>query len=96
MRKIILLSFGFLFSLVCNAQTAEDSVKAVVNKMFTAMLRADGKMLSECFADSAILQTIDTKKEVIVKTDAVSNFVRLISGLKKDMLTNESNLKPYL
>lgn len=48
------------------------------------MLMADGQMLSECFADSAILQTIDTKKGVVVKTDAISNFAKLVTGLKKN------------
>lgn len=85
MRKFALLSFCFLISLVGNAQNAEDSIKAVINKMFIAMLEADGKMLSECFTDSAILQTIDTKKGVAVKTDMLSNFVKLVNGLKKDM-----------
>jgi len=85
MRKYALLSLCFLLSLFCEAQTSEDSVKAVVNKMFSAMWQADGKLLAECFADSAILQTIDTKNGVRVKTDSVVNFIKIVSGLKKNM-----------
>lgn len=49
------------------------------------MLQADAKMLSECFTDSAILQTVDTKKGVVVKTDALSNFLKFVGSSKKNM-----------
>ena len=68
-----------------NAQTTEDSIKSVVNKMFTAMLQADGKMFAECFADSAILQTIDTKNGVSIKTDQLAKFATMVNGLKKNI-----------
>jgi hypothetical protein len=41
-----------------NGQTAEDSVKAVINKMFTGMKTADAALLKSSFADSMVLQTI--------------------------------------
>ncbi len=46
-----------------NAQTTEDSVKAAVNKLFVAMKNSDGEMVKNCFADSAVLQTIARNKE---------------------------------
>ena len=63
------------------AQTAEDSVKAVINRMFTAMKDADGPALKSCFADSAILQTILRSKEgkTLVKGDAVAGFIDFVS-----------------
>ena len=39
-------------------ETAEDSVKAVINKMFTGMKAADPVILKSSFADSMVLQTI--------------------------------------
>ncbi len=36
-------------------ETAEDSVKAVINKLFTGMKTADASLLKTCFADSMIL-----------------------------------------
>jgi len=78
---------AFLFVLhVCvitlNAQTAKDSVKAVINKLFEAMKNSDAKSLQECFADSAILQTVTRSGKM--RTDAVKDFVSQISSLPKD------------
>jgi hypothetical protein len=73
-----------VLSINVHGQTTQDSVKAVINKMFTAMFEADGKMFAECFTDSAILQTIDTKNSVAVKTDLLSKFARIVGGLKKN------------
>ncbi len=83
MKKIILLvlvvvSFQFLF-----AQTAEDSVKATIQQLFTAMKTSDAALLKSCFADSAILQTIVKNKEgkAIAKTDDVNEFAKQIASL---------------
>lgn len=81
MKKILFLICIFISSNVF-AQTAEDSVKAVINKLFTAMKNADAASLKECFADSAILQTITRSGRI--RTDAVASFVSQISSLKKD------------
>ena len=82
MKKILfVLSIQFLAGLV-SAQTAEDSVKAVVNKLFAAMKQSDAKSLQECFADSAILQTITRSGKI--RNDAVKDFISQISSLPKD------------
>ena len=65
-----------------NAQTAQDSVKAVINKLFTAMKSSDGASLKECFADSAILQTIT--RDGKVRNESVAAFVSQISTLPKE------------
>ena len=65
-----------------SAQTAEDSVKAVINNLFTAMKTSNANLLKSLFADSVILQTIETRTgKVVVKTDAVADFVTSISKL---------------
>ena len=82
MKKILfVLSIQFLAGVV-SAQTAEDSVKAVVNKLFAAMKQSDAKSLQECFADSAILQTITRSGKI--RNDAVKDFISQISSLPKD------------
>ena len=65
-----------------HAQSAEDSVKAVVNNLFWAMKNSDGVLLKSVFADSAILQTIETKTgKTMVKNEAVAGFIEIISKL---------------
>ncbi|MFZ9387985.1 MAG: nuclear transport factor 2 family protein [Chitinophagaceae bacterium] len=64
------------------AQTAEDSVKTVINNMFTAMKNADPVLLKSCFSDSMVLQTITRGKEdgrLVVKNEDPSGFVDFIS-----------------
>jgi len=66
------------------AQTAEDSVKATVNRLFEGMKTADTTLLKSAFSDSPVLQTIATnkKKQVYVKTDKFIDFVKFISQQK--------------
>ena len=56
-------------------ETAEDSVKAVINKMFTGMKAADPVILKSSFADSMVLQTISRNKEgqLIVSNESPGN-----------------------
>ena len=57
--KYFLILLTMLASVaVTHAQTAEDSVKSVINNMFTAMKTADALLLKSCFADNMVLQTI--------------------------------------
>ena len=62
-------------------ETADDSVKSVINKMFTAMKTADPVLLKSCFADSMILQTITKNVEgkLVVRNEAASGFIEFIS-----------------
>ena len=46
-----------------DAQTTEDSVKAVVKQLFEGMKNSDAKMIQSAFADSAILQSVGKDKE---------------------------------
>jgi hypothetical protein len=62
-------------------ETAEDSVKAVIKKMFTGMKNADVVLLKSCFADSMVLQTISRNKEgkLMVKNEDPSGFIDFVS-----------------
>ncbi len=76
--------FILLTIVVCGikaeAQSAEDSVKAVVNKMFAAMKSSDAASLRSCFADSMVLQTIISKGgQVKVKNEKATDFIDFIS-----------------
>lgn len=81
-RKYFLIVLtGLLAGNSLHAQTAEDSVKAVINRMFTAMKNADPVLLKSCFADSMILQTIIRNKEgqTIVRNETTTGFIEIIS-----------------
>ncbi|HQY11888.1 MAG: nuclear transport factor 2 family protein [Ferruginibacter sp.] len=86
MKYYVVFFLSFFLSLTVTAQTAEDSVKAVVNDLFTAMKNADPVLLKSVFADSAILQTITRNKEgkTEVKTDEVSGFIDFVGKQAKD------------
>lgn len=68
-----------------DAQTTEDSVKAVVKQLFDGMKNSDALMIRNAFADSAILQSIGKDKEgkMVIENDKVEEFAKFISGLKK-------------
>jgi hypothetical protein len=85
--KCFLVSLTFLFfSIIVKAQAAEDSVRSVVNNLFTGMRNADAALLKSAFADSAILQTITRNKEgkMQVVTESINDFADFVSNLKKD------------
>ena len=81
MKKLSIVAFVCLFTTAAKAQSATDSVKQVVNQLFTAMKTADAQLLQACFADSAVLQTIATNKEgkTIVRNESVAAFAASIS-----------------
>ncbi len=87
-RILILLTAMIAISSFAQAQTPEDSVKAVVTQLFTAMRTVDGIMLKNAFADSAVLQTIRRKADgtFFVQDEKVDDFVKSISTAKKDSL----------
>jgi hypothetical protein len=85
--KYLFLITIISFSGMSQAQTTEDSVKASVNQLFTAMKNADSSLLAASFADSAVLQTVITDKEgrVKVENESVSGFAGTIGKLQKDI-----------
>ena len=85
---LIILTAGMIVTTYSAAQTPEDSAKAVVNQLFTAMKNVDTAMLKDAFADSAVLQTIRPRQDgtFFVQNDKVSGFVASIAAAKKDSL----------
>lgn len=85
--KLIAILLTILISSVSigHAQTAEDSVKAVINKLFDGMKNSDASSIKESFADSAILQTIGRSQDgkTVIRTDEVKGFVESIGRLAK-------------
>lgn len=85
MKPILILLTAVCLSVNVNAQSAEDSVKAAVNKLFEGMKNADAGQISDAFSDSAILQTIARNKEgkLIVRNERVKDFAEFVSKQKK-------------
>jgi hypothetical protein len=81
MKKITFLSVGLLLSSYLFAQPAEDSVRAAVNMLFTAMKTANAIMLQQSFADSGVLQTIVKSPDgkVIVRNESIKDFADFVS-----------------
>jgi hypothetical protein len=82
MKKLLLLA-TIMFAIVVHvaAQTTEDSVKAVINKMFASMKNADATGLKSVLADSALLQTITRDKEgkAFVRNEPFGVFIDFVS-----------------
>jgi hypothetical protein len=86
MRYFLIFLTSCFATIIVHAQSAEDSVRATVNKLFAAMKNADGKLLKTAFADSAILQTIaqDRQGRLRIVTENISEFAEFTDQLKKD------------
>lgn len=91
MRYFVILLTVILTSSASRAQSSEDSVKAVINKMFTAMKNADGASLKSCFADSVIFQTIGRDKEgnTVIRNEDAAEFAAVVSKEKPGNLDEQ-------
>ena len=87
MHKVFFLSAMLLLSVqsLC-AQTPVDSVKMTINNLFSAMKNSDSQAILNCFADSAILQTIarDKNGNNMIKTEKVAEFAKVVAYMPKD------------
>ena len=65
------------------AQNAEDSIKTVINMMFTGMKNSDTVLVKSCFTETAVLQTFGKDKEgkTIITTDSPSDFAKIIATI---------------
>jgi Putative lumazine-binding len=86
-RFVIFLTFVAAVT-TAKAQMAEDSVKAAVNLLFTAMKQSDTVMLKNAFHGSAVLQTLARNKEgnVFINNETVSGFAKQVSQFAKDAI----------
>lgn len=88
MKTMLLCCLLLSAGVSSKAQTTQDSVKAVVNKMFEAMRASDGAMLQSAFGDSAVLQTIGRNKEgkTVVRNESIKAFAASIGTAPKGAL----------
>jgi hypothetical protein len=88
MRSMLLICAFVCVAPFCHAQSAEDSVKAVINKMFDAMRARDGALLQSVFGDSALLQTISRSKEgkTIIRNESIKEFAASVASAPKGSL----------
>ncbi|MBN8852337.1 MAG: hypothetical protein BGO55_01150 [Sphingobacteriales bacterium 50-39] len=86
------MTLKFLFAIACvmvmgtvHAQSGQDSVRAAINLLFTAMKNADSAQLVSAFDDSAVLQTIvmDSNGKVTARSYPVTEFAQAIGRLPK-------------
>ena len=80
--KFFLISLTIFFSGInAKSQIAIDAVKATINNLFIAMKNGDAAMLTSCFADSAVLQTIIKTEQgkIEVKNENVNEFISFVS-----------------
>ncbi len=92
MKRFILISaFSLLMNLAAKSQAAEDSVKTVINNLFTAMKTGDSALLVSCFANKGILQTIAKSKEgnISVKDESIREFSLSVSNQPKGSLDEQ-------
>ena len=83
-KSILLLLLSTLVTgSVTYAQNAEDSIKAVINKMFTGMKNSDTVLVKSCFTETAFMQTFEKNKEgkTIITTDTPSDFAKIIATI---------------
>lgn len=86
MKFFLLLLTALVLAVHVNAQSAEDSVKAVVNNMFAGMKNADAVLFKSAFSDSVIMQTISRNREgnTVVRNERLIEFADFVGKLKKD------------
>lgn len=80
LKTIPVILFAVLLTFKGFAQTEEDSVKAVISKLFTSMKASDEQAVLSCFADQAIMQSIIKDKEGknSTKSDGVAGFAAFV------------------
>jgi hypothetical protein len=86
MRYFLIALTIFLTVPAAHPQTAEDSVKQVIQDLFAGMRNADAGLFRSAFGDSAVLQTIARNRDgaTVVRTESVTAFAGFVAGLKKD------------
>ena len=85
MKILLTIIMVFAFKGFTHAQSAEDSVKSVVNKLFEGMKNADADLVKSVFADSLVFQTIGQDKEgsMIVRNEDPVDFIAFIQKQQK-------------
>ena len=97
-RIVIILCFVISLPGKSFGQSSEDSVKAVVNKLFDGMRNGDSSALREVFADSMVLQTIMQTRagKIVIRNQQPEDFIRFVGGLKKGMADEKITFQTIL
>jgi len=84
MKKIILFTLTLMTFKALNAQSAEDSIKNTINKLFEAMKTGNADMLKSCFAKDGVLQSVvvDSNGVVSVRSEDLAEFADFVSKQK--------------
>jgi len=90
-KQSFLIILSFLIFHHLKGQTPTDSVKNTINNLFVAMKTVDQTLLTSCFADSAILQTITKNKtgQLVIINEKIADFAASISRFAKDDLDEQ-------
>jgi len=85
MKQFLFFLTFIVLTVTGNAQTATDSIKITIGKLFDGMKNSDAALLKAAFADNAILQTITKDKagKTIIENDRVEEFADIISKMPK-------------
>lgn len=85
MKYVLTLSLTMVLLSSAYSQSTEDSVKAVINNLFTAMKTADSVSVKNVFSEWAVLQTIGRNKEggIMIRTDEVAGFASFVGKSTK-------------
>src|SRR5580698_476053 len=85
LKPTVQLLFFLLLGCAVKAQSTEDSVKASINRLFSAMINADTITLKDVFSQNANLQTIVEDKDgnTTVRNEAIGDFINQIGRLAK-------------
>lgn len=83
LNKCFLLFLLITAGFAAHAQNAADSIKAVINQMFTGMKNSDTGLVKSCFTETAFMQTFGKDKEgkTIITTDTPSDFAKIIASI---------------
>ena len=97
MKCILLLLTIMLATVATRAQSlsAEDSVKDVINIMFSGMKNGDANVFKSVFSDSAIMQTISRNRDgsFEVRNESLPEFTEFVGKLKKDSADERINFE---
>lgn len=90
-KQSLIIVCALLIFQQLKAQTPIDSVKNAVNNLFVAMKTTDQALLTSCFADSAVLQTITKNKQgqLIVVNEKIADFAASIGRFAKGDLDEQ-------
>lgn len=95
MKKSFIFLITCFFIIKINAQQKElELVKNTISTMFLGMKNSDSVLVKSCFTDSAILQTISNKNNIVeIKNENISKFLQTISSLPKGFADERISFK---